>query len=221
MNANEKKSDSNAVDTEGNRSKYGPRRHRGIGAVTLLLTGSLVGAGLVTAFGVSAHSQENGYFGMGGQSGMHGGSGMGGMYGGDGMGMEGGMHGGGKGGYMHGDRKGGMHGARMMGRVDYLLDEVEATPEQREKIGALLEDMFTQMRAMHENRGGARGEMMSALTAPEVDRAALEKLRAQHIGEMDARSKTMIDGMANMAEALTPEQRAQLAEYFRKHAPRH
>ena len=204
MNEKDTQADNDGTQATGNPGRQGRRRHRGLAAVTLLVAGGLVGAGLVTAVGVAASSGcgERG-MSMGGMPGMQGMQGMPG---------DGGMHGG-----RHGDKP----GKHMQRRVEYMLDEVDASPEQREKVTAMLDDMFTQMGAMRTEHGKSRSEMMAALTAAEIDRAALEQLRAQHVAGMEARSRLMVDGMANVAEVLTPEQRAEVAEHLRKHGPRH
>lgn len=227
MNGYDRQSGHAGGENPGNPCRYARRRHRGLGAAVLLVAGGLLGAGLVTAYGVAAHSERGGY-GMT-WGGMHGGGmGVEGHMPGGGMGVEGQMpggymHGDGArpGGYMHGEsRHGGHHGDGMQRRVEFLLDEVEASDEQREEVHALFEDMFKQMHEMRGHHFDQREEMIAALTAPEVDRAALEKVRAQHLADMQARSALMVENMAKLAEVLTPEQRALVAEYFRKHGRR-
>jgi Spy/CpxP family protein refolding chaperone len=54
----------------------------------------------------------------------------------------------------------------------------------------------------------------AALTGPTVDRALLEKTRAQLIANLDQGSKVLTNALADAADSLTPEQRAKLAAMF-------
>jgi Spy/CpxP family protein refolding chaperone len=58
----------------------------------------------------------------------------------------------------------------------------------------------------------ARRQARQLLTAPTVDRPALEALRAAQLAEADAASRRMVQAIADAAEVLTPEQRAKLAQ---------
>jgi len=54
------------------------------------------------------------------------------------------------------------------------------------------------------------------LAAPTIDRAAIEKLRAEQITLADASSKRMTQALADAGEVLNPEQRKKLAERMQK-----
>ena len=190
------KDTSTTREERGNPNTSHPRRHRTLGAVTLLLVGGLTGAGLVTAYGVAAHAGRGG-FGMYGDSGM---------YGGPGMHMDG------QRGPLGEGRHGRGHGEGMKDRVAWMLGAVDASPEQSEKVQTLLGDMFDQMREMRGERQGLRRTLVTELAGAEVDRAELERIRAEHMTAMQTRSQAMVDGLATIAETLTPEQRARIAE---------
>ena len=49
--------------------------------------------------------------------------------------------------------------------------------------------------------------MHKLLTANTIDRAALEKVRAERLAEADRVSKELVNALADVAEVLTPEQR--------------
>jgi Spy/CpxP family protein refolding chaperone len=55
------------------------------------------------------------------------------------------------------------------------------------------------------------------LTAPAIDRAKMEDLRAAQIKSFDESSKRLVTAIADAAEVLSPDQRAALAEEIRKH----
>jgi Spy/CpxP family protein refolding chaperone len=68
--------------------------------------------------------------------------------------------------------------------------------------------------------GALPREIMAELVKPTIDKAAIEKLRADKVAEMDTRSKTLTAALVEAAEILTPEQRVQLAEEMAKHGGR-
>jgi Spy/CpxP family protein refolding chaperone len=60
------------------------------------------------------------------------------------------------------------------------------------------------------------------LAAPTIDRAAVEKLRAEAAAKFDAKSKALVGGVLEIADQLTPEQRVRLADelaQMRPHGP--
>ena len=57
---------------------------------------------------------------------------------------------------------------------------------------------------------------MELLSAPTIDRAAIERLRAEQIQGADAVSKRMAQAFADAAEVLTPDQRKKVAERMQK-----
>jgi Spy/CpxP family protein refolding chaperone len=57
---------------------------------------------------------------------------------------------------------------------------------------------------------------MQLLSQPQVDRAALEALRAKQAQAMDQISRRFTQSLADAADVLTPEQRAKLAERMEK-----
>ena len=50
------------------------------------------------------------------------------------------------------------------------------------------------------------------MRAPTIDRAAVEKLRADQIAAFDAKSKKVVGAALDAAGQLTPEQRAKLVQ---------
>lgn len=100
--------------------------------------------------------------------------------------------------------------------VEHVLAEVDATSEQKTQmkaiVGAAAKDIET-LRAQH---GDAHRELHGIFTAPSIDRARLETLRASHVEALDAASKRCATALADAAEVLTQEQRAQLGEKMAK-----
>jgi Spy/CpxP family protein refolding chaperone len=55
-------------------------------------------------------------------------------------------------------------------------------------------------------------EVVKLLTAPEIDRNALEALRVKKVADAETMSKKFVDVVADAAEILTAEQRKTLAD---------
>jgi protein CpxP len=125
------------------------------------------------------------------------------------------------GGMHHGHWRGKfMHGF-MEYRVEQALSDVGATAEQKDKIKALFKTAMEEVRPDHDDRKGMREEVMKLLEAPTIDRTAIEALRAKHVAEIDAKSKTIAKAVGDAAEILTPEQRKQLIEEMDDFGPGH
>jgi Spy/CpxP family protein refolding chaperone len=132
--------------------------------------------------------------------------------------------GGGAGG--HGGWRGGMHDAdpavaarRLDAMVSYMLAAVDATAEQRAKIAAIFRRTADELKGSRQQHMQARRQTMTLLTAPEIDRAALEKLRGEQIRLAESTSQRMLQAMIESAEVLTPEQRTQLQARWQQRRP--
>jgi len=62
----------------------------------------------------------------------------------------------------------------------------------------------------------ARNKLGQLLAADTVDPAAIEALRVEQLGKMDAASKRVTQAMTEAAAVLTPEQRRQLIDRWQK-----
>lgn len=97
-------------------------------------------------------------------------------------------------------------------RVDRVLYELDATPEQRQQvkeiIGTAVEEMGELRGARHEDRQA----MIEILSQPTIDRSKLQALRAERLQQMEQLSERMTQAFADAAEVLTPEQRGKLGE---------
>lgn len=110
-------------------------------------------------------------------------------------------------------RHGGDGGGFPEWRMEKLLDEVEASDEQRDRIREIVETRKQSLGALHLRRGELHERVVELLTAEEIDRDALEALRAEQIERMAKASRVLADSLADVAEVLTPEQRVELARH--------
>jgi len=106
--------------------------------------------------------------------------------------------------------------------VKHLAVEVDATPEQQQKLAAIAKDAARDLAPLRAEAKEARRQAIELLSAPNVDRAAIEQLRAGKIQHADTASRRIASALADAAEVLTPEQRKTLAERVsRWHGRRH
>lgn len=103
-------------------------------------------------------------------------------------------------------------------RVDWMTSkiarDVDATAEQKTKLAEIAKAAATDLLPLREKMIAGRKEARDLLVQPSVDRAAIEKLRADQLANMDALSKRLSEAVAAAAEVLTPEQRKKLADRF-------
>jgi Spy/CpxP family protein refolding chaperone len=94
--------------------------------------------------------------------------------------------------------------------VNRMLDRLDATPEQKQKVAAIVKSALTDLEPMRASAASIRTDAARLLKADTIDRAEIEKLRAQRIAQADAASKRFTQAFADAAEVLTPKQRAEL-----------
>jgi periplasmic protein CpxP/Spy len=120
----------------------------------------------------------------------------------------------GMGGHMMHAHMGGLgFGERGMAHV---LEEIDATQEQEERLWAIIDSARSDMRPMTREFRDTREAIADILAAPTIDRAAAEKLRSERVASIDAASRRMTTALIDAAEVLTPEQRAKLVERFKE-----
>ncbi|HET9904671.1 MAG TPA: Spy/CpxP family protein refolding chaperone [Xanthobacteraceae bacterium] len=98
--------------------------------------------------------------------------------------------------------------------VRHLAVEVDASAEQQEKLRAVARAAVKELLPMRDKMREARERARELLTQTTIDRAAIEKLRADHLALIDNVSRRVVQAVADAAEILTPEQRRKLSERF-------
>ena len=132
-------------------------------------------------------------------------------------------HGGGGGlhrGFMGGSKDPAKADERIERMVKRFAARVEATPEQQSRLTEIAKAAARELRPLRERVRDARKRGMALLAAPTIDRAALERLRAEQIQAADAVSKRMSQAFADAAEVLTPDQRKKIAERMQRRQSR-
>jgi protein CpxP len=116
---------------------------------------------------------------------------------------------------------GGEMGEFMQWRVQRMLDAIGATDAQKAQIKAAFEAQRPQQKALREERQKLRQQMEQALTAPTIDKAAIEQLRRQSVQLMDKGSTLFTQGVVSAAQVLTVAQRKELVEQMHQHRGGH
>jgi Spy/CpxP family protein refolding chaperone len=98
-----------------------------------------------------------------------------------------------------------------------MLTKVGASDAQKAQIEGIMKPAMDDMKATHEAHFAAFKQFHEAISAPSIDRARLESLRAEQVKSLDAASKRLVTAISDAVEILTPEQRAKLVEEFGKH----
>ena len=97
-------------------------------------------------------------------------------------------------------------------RAKQMLRRVDATAEQQTKVKAIIEAAVRDTYPLREKRREAHTQLMKLMAAPSIDRAAVERLRAEQVDLHARASQRMMTAMIEAAEVLTPAQREKLAK---------
>jgi periplasmic protein CpxP/Spy len=107
--------------------------------------------------------------------------------------------------------------AFMTARVDDALDDIKATDAQRATVHAAKDRVLEKVKALRGDRRQMHEELLAAWKSDSADKAKLHALVDQRIEEMRAVGHEAVDAAAEVHDALTPEQRQQVAERMERH----
>jgi Spy/CpxP family protein refolding chaperone len=114
--------------------------------------------------------------------------------------------------------RGPMNPAQIQDRIDrgirHLAIEIDATPEQQEKLRAIAKGALQDLLPMRDKARATRERAVELLIQPKVDRAAVEAFRAEQMAVAEAASKRFAQALADVAEVLTPEQRQKVHDWI-------
>ncbi len=129
--------------------------------------------------------------------------------------------------FAHGHGFMGMSGdpAKMDAQVERMVkrfsSKVDATPEQQQKLAVIAKAAAKDIVPVRDKLRDARKQALDIARASTVDRAAMEKLRAEQLQLADSVSKRMTQALADVAEVLTPEQRQKISGRIAERMERH
>jgi protein CpxP len=102
-------------------------------------------------------------------------------------------------------------------RVDDALDDLQATPEQRQKITAVKDRLLLGARTLRADHRATVKEALGLWEASSFDRARALALVDARIDAMRTLAHEAVDAAAEVHATLTPEQRAQVSKRLRRH----
>ena len=101
-------------------------------------------------------------------------------------------------------------------RITKELDKVGATASQKLQIKAIVDAGLAKHQALAAEHEQMHRQLLSAVSGETVDRAAIEAMRVSAVSKLDQGSKDLAQALGDIAEVLTPAQRAQLAQLHTK-----
>ena len=99
----------------------------------------------------------------------------------------------------------------------WVLGDVDATDEQVDAITEIAVAATEDFHSLREQHRSHREAVVAALGGDEVDREALEQLRAEGLALAETASARFVTAVADAADVLTPEQRRELIEAHDRH----
>jgi Spy/CpxP family protein refolding chaperone len=142
-----------------------------------------------------------------------------------GIGLTAIAHGHGFGRWHRGGFMDGVDPARVDEHLDRMLKhvyvEVDATEAQKQSLAPIVKNAVRDLLPLREKMRDTRQQVVALLSQANVDRAALEALRASRLELVEDASRVMTKALADAADVLTPEQRAKLAEHVGRWRGRH
>jgi protein CpxP len=101
-------------------------------------------------------------------------------------------------------------------RIDRILKhlyvEVDATDAQKQQLAPIVKSAAADLLPLRTQMRDARRHAITLLSQEQIDRAALETLRAQQLQLAEQASKRITQALGDIADVLTVAQRKQLAE---------
>ncbi|MEO6324759.1 MAG: Spy/CpxP family protein refolding chaperone [Thermoanaerobaculia bacterium] len=101
-------------------------------------------------------------------------------------------------------------------RITRELDKVGATASQKQQIKAIVDAGFARHKALAAEHEQLHSQLLAAVSGDTVDRAAIEVTRATALARIDQGSRELAQSLGDIAEVLTPSQRAKLALHHAK-----
>ena len=97
------------------------------------------------------------------------------------------------------------------------LEELDASEEQQARVVEIVDASVSDLFDLAEEHRANREAFVKAVSRADFDRDELEQIRTAEMQLADTASSQMLAAMADIAEVLTPEQRAELIDHFGRH----
>ena len=106
-------------------------------------------------------------------------------------------------------------------KIDCMLDEVEASDDQRNQVHAIVKAAVAELQEVRSLKREIRRDLIAVLTEETIDRNELELLRQRKMKTVDRMSQRTLAALADAADVLTHAQRQELAAEWKSHKRRH
>jgi len=107
--------------------------------------------------------------------------------------------------------------AAVNSHLDGALDDLDATPAQRDQIHALVAPLLTQGLQLRADGKAAHAELLAQWQSDTPDRAKLHALVDQRADAMRAFAHAAVDAAVDAHGVLTPAQRAKVTKKIQRH----
>jgi len=111
--------------------------------------------------------------------------------------------------------RGGNFQQRITARVNRMLDKLNATPDQRQKINDITNSALAQLQQQRQSQAQEHGSWIKALTADNFDEGALKTKAVDHATQV---ANIVVPALHQVHDVLTQAQRQQLATMMQNHA---
>jgi len=96
--------------------------------------------------------------------------------------------------------------------LKHLYVEIDATDAQKQQLAPIVKGAARDLLPLRAKMHDARRQAVELLSQQNIDRVALETLRADQLKLAEMASQRFTQAIADVADVLTPDQRKQLAE---------
>jgi len=100
--------------------------------------------------------------------------------------------------------------------VEWALRGVSGTDEQKQQARRITDAFVDGLVPLAQEHHDHHAAIVRELQKPQLDRAAIERLRQQELELADRASRLALGSIEDLAEVLTPEQRADLVGFARR-----
>ncbi len=133
---------------------------------------------------------------------------------------------------VHAARTGGWHAAghhwrsakseeqvreRALDGTAWVLGRIDASAEQQTRVNEIVSALVGELYPLRDQHHARRRQLITELARPQVDRAALEQIRADGVAAIELASKTVMDAVIDVTDVLTDEQREELTAMIARH----
>lgn len=97
--------------------------------------------------------------------------------------------------------------------TDWVLRTVDGSDEQKDAARRIGDRLATELQPLAQRRRELHAALLQEFAKPEIDKAAVERLRQDGVTLADDASRIALAAVTDFADVLTPEQRGELLQW--------